>query len=94
MEHLEPKVADHSILISVFLRPEENPAFHNHSRVYLPYCSSDVYTGDREAGLLTQGFTFNGKHIFMAMMEDLIANTDILGASQVHHCPWRVTRWS
>jgi len=63
--------------------PEENPAFHNHSRVYLPYCSSDVYTGDREAGLITQGFTFNGKHIFMAMMEDLIASTDIIAASQV-----------
>ena len=30
-----------------------------------------------------QGFTFNGKHIFTGLMEDLIANTDILDAEQV-----------
>ena len=30
-----------------------------------------------------QGFTFNGKHIFTGLMEDLIANTDILNAEQV-----------
>ena len=35
-------------------RVEENPAFHDFSLVYLPYCSSDVYTGTREGGILTQ----------------------------------------
>ena len=30
-----------------------------------------------------QGLTFNGKHIFTGLMEDLIANTDILNAEQV-----------
>ena len=30
-----------------------------------------------------QGFTFNGKHIFTGLMEDLIATTDILDAEQV-----------
>lgn len=35
-------------------RLEENPAFHDFSLVYLPYCSSDVYTGTREGSILTQ----------------------------------------
>jgi len=62
---------------------EENPAFYEHSLVFQPYCSSDVYTGNREGSIFTQGFTFNGKHIFTGLMEDLIANTDILNAEQV-----------
>ena len=35
-----------------------------------------------------QGFTFNGKHIFTGLMEDLIATTDILDAEQVGELHW------
>ena len=63
--------------------PEENPAFHDYNIAYVPYCSSDWYTGTRNASALTEGFVFHGKYIVMAIIEDLIQNTWITEAEEV-----------
>ena len=47
---------------------ESNPAFHDALRVFVPYCSSDVWTGTREAGEDTAGRHFMGKHIVRAVI--------------------------
>ena len=52
--------------------PEENPPFHNFGRVYLHYCSSDVYSGTRNASADTNGYYFYGKHIIEALLEDIL----------------------
>ena len=51
--------------------------------MYVPYCSSDVYTGTRNASELTQNFYFHGHHIVTALLEDLIRHTGITEAEQV-----------
>ena len=52
--------------------PEENPPFHNFGRVYLHYCSSDVYSGTRNASADTNSYYFYGKHIIEALLEDIL----------------------
>ena len=47
---------------------ENNPAFHDALRVFVPYCSSDVWTGTREAEEETAGRHFMGKHIVRAVI--------------------------
>eukprot|EP00091_Calanus_sinicus_P021653 TRINITY_DN6511_c0_g2_i4.p1 TRINITY_DN6511_c0_g2~~TRINITY_DN6511_c0_g2_i4.p1 ORF type:complete len:285 (-),score=77.36 TRINITY_DN6511_c0_g2_i4:72-926(-) len=53
--------------------PAKNPAFHNFLRVFLPYCSSDLYMG---TGNVTYGnnrkFFFHGRHIVDALVKDII----------------------
>ena len=51
--------------------------------VFVPYCSSDVYTGTRNASELTQNLYFHGHHIVTALFDDLIRNTWITEAEQV-----------
>ena len=63
--------------------PEINPAFHDFYKIYVPYCSSDVFSGTRDGSFLTDNFTFHGHHIFTALTEDLIKNTWITQAEQV-----------
>ena len=65
--------------------PDENPAFYDYNIAYVPYCSSDWYTGTRNASLLTDGFVFHGKYIVMAIIEDLIQNTWITEAEEVNN---------
>jgi len=60
-----------------------NPAFHNYFKIFLPYSSSDVHAGTRSASLLTNNYTFHGKYIFKAFVEDIIKNTWITSAEQV-----------
>ena len=60
-----------------------NPAFHDFFKVFVPYCSSDVYTGTRDGSILTDNFTFHGHHIFSALAQDLIDTTQITSAQQV-----------
>ena len=45
--------------------PEENPPFHNFGRVYLPYCSSDGYSGTRTASADTNGYYFHCKQLVL-----------------------------
>ena len=51
--------------------------------MYVPYCSSDWYTGTRDASPLTQNFTFHGHFIIEALVKDLIARTEIAAAEKV-----------
>ena len=41
-------------------------------QVSVHYCSSDLWTGRREASDDTAGYTFHGQHILEAVVEDLM----------------------
>lgn len=60
--------------------PEKNPAFHNFLRVFVPYCSSDLYMG---TGNVTYGnnrkFFFHGRYIVDALVKDIIKNKPDVG---------------
>ena len=51
--------------------------------VYVPYCSSDLYSGTRNASTETNGRVFYGKHIIQAIIDDLIADNWIQQAEKV-----------
>ena len=51
--------------------------------VYVPYCSSDLYAGTRNASSETNGRVFYGKHIIAAIIDDLIADNWIQQAEKV-----------
>ena len=42
---------------------------------YVPYCSSDIYTGTRAPSEQSEGLAFYGRHIVMAILADLLENT-------------------
>ena len=50
---------------------------------YVPYCSSDVYTGTRNASAGTGNLIFHGKYIVKAIIQDLIDNTWVTEAEEV-----------
>lgn len=50
---------------------------------FVPYCSSDCYTGTKNSSLITDGLTFHGKYIVKAILDDLIQNTWITEAEEV-----------
>ena len=50
---------------------------------YVPYCSSDCYTGTRNSSLIFDGMAFHGKYIVTAVLDDLIKNTWITEAEEV-----------
>ena len=50
---------------------------------YVPYCTSDCYTGTRNASSETDGLIFHGKYVVKAVLEDLIQNTWISEAEEV-----------
>ena len=50
---------------------------------YVPYCSSDCYTGTRNASPLFDGLAFHGHYIVQAVLDDLIQNTWITEAEEV-----------
>ena len=45
---------------------------HHYLQVYVPYCTSDVYTGRRDAVEESGGYTFHGKYVLEAVIEDLL----------------------
>ena len=49
----------------------------------MPYCSSDVYTGTRNASAETGDLFFHGKYIVKAIIKDLMENTWITEAEEV-----------
>ena len=52
--------------------------------VWVPYCSGDVYSGQRlGASEETYGLHFNGHHIIKAVIQDLKARHGLQAASQV-----------
>ena len=50
---------------------------------YVPYCSSDCYTGTRDSSVITDNLTFHGKYIVKAVLDDLMQNTWITQAEEV-----------
>merc|ERR1711872_557822 len=54
--------------------PEENPAFHDWYKVWIPYCSSDEHAGDRVASAETANLHFNGKNIVADVIDQLMAH--------------------
>ena len=53
------------------------------SAAYVPYCSSDCYTGTKAASAATQGFNFHGHYIVQAIVADLLENTWTSQAEEV-----------
>ena len=51
---------------------------------YVPYCSSDCYTGRKDASFATNDLTFHGHYIVEAVLDDLIQNTWITEAEEVN----------
>lgn len=52
--------------------PRENPDFYSANHVYVHYCSSDLWSGDREATRESGGWHFRGARIVRAVIDDLI----------------------
>lgn len=77
-------LTDEKLYQSIF-SPDENinPAFHDFSHMYVPYCSSDLYAGTRNASAQTNGRVFYGKHIMEAIIDNLIADNWIQQAEKV-----------
>jgi hypothetical protein len=57
------------------LSPNDNPDFFNANHVYVPYCSSDVWSGDRGAAPESGGWHFRGARIVRAVIGDLMNPT-------------------
>jgi O-palmitoleoyl-L-serine hydrolase len=51
--------------------PKSNPDFYNANHVVIPYCSSDLWSGDRESSPETGGYEFRGRRILQAVVTDL-----------------------
>merc|ERR1712012_234855 len=63
--------------------PVKNPAFFDYNFAYVPYCSSDCYTGRKNASWVTDNYIFHGHYIVEAIIDDLIKNTWITEAEEV-----------
>ena len=50
---------------------EENPDFYNANHVFVPYCSSDLWSGNRPASFATGGWRFRGYRIVRSVITDL-----------------------
>lgn len=51
--------------------PDVNPAFWDANHVFVPYCSSDFWIGQRTADDVSGGWNFYGAHIVDALIQDL-----------------------
>ena len=49
----------------------DNPDFYNANHVAVPYCSSDLWSGNREKSEATGGHEFRGRRIVRAIIQDL-----------------------
>ena len=60
-----------------------NQALSSAYKVYVPYCTSDMFIGDRAASEDTSGYHFRGKRVFTAMVNSLRKNSDLASATEV-----------
>ena len=60
-----------------------NPYFYDWVRVFFPYCTSDLYSGNRDASNDTNGMAFKGKAMFKAVVTDLISKVKMNHAKRV-----------
>ena len=51
--------------------------------VFVPYCSSDLYSGTANASSVTEGRAFQGKNIFKAIISNLLSTTWLAEAEEV-----------
>eukprot|EP01088_Endostelium_zonatum_P009046 TRINITY_DN22231_c0_g1_i1.p1 TRINITY_DN22231_c0_g1~~TRINITY_DN22231_c0_g1_i1.p1 ORF type:complete len:371 (-),score=78.18 TRINITY_DN22231_c0_g1_i1:38-1150(-) len=58
-----------------------NPDWYRATKVFIAYCSSDSFAGDRPASPMTYHFHFKGKAILRAVIHDLLAK----GLANAHH---------
>ncbi|MCS6800092.1 MAG: pectin acetylesterase-family hydrolase [Myxococcota bacterium] len=78
--HLDPDVELHGGWWSD--DPARNP-FVDATRVYVHYCSSDLWSGDRAASEATGWFHFRGHRILAALFEDLHRRHGLAGATRI-----------
>ena len=52
--------------------PVENPPFHDYRKVNVPYCSSDLYIGNKTHQFGELGINFSGKNIIEAVVTELM----------------------
>jgi len=60
----------------------EDP-FKDYTQVRVHYCSSDTWSGTREASLDSGDLYFYGKHIFEAVIEDLALHFNLLESTNI-----------
>merc|ERR1711915_661068 len=68
-----------------FLLEDEdlNPPFYDFGKIYVPYCSSDIWIGTADASPENGNYFFHGKDIVRALVDDLKKVTNIAGISQI-----------
>ena len=59
---------------------KRNPAFHDFFKIYVPYCSSDVYRGTRASSNATDHLYFYGREIVKAVKDSLANNFNLKSA--------------
>lgn len=60
-----------------------NPDFYGATAVFVPYCSSDVFSGDREEILQGQTWQFRGRRILKQLFVELMDNFGLAEAKSI-----------
>ena len=61
---------------------EENPGLHDSYKVFVPYCTSDVYIGRRDPDNSTAGYSFRGRNVVEAVITDLLSDFSPISITQ------------
>jgi len=61
--------------------PTTNPGLHDSLKVYVPYCTSDGYSGRRPASSESGGYAFFGKAVVEGLVEDLLEK--VIGSNSI-----------
>jgi len=59
----------------------KNPGLHDSFKVYVPYCTSDAYSGRKAASSETGGYAFFGKAVVEGLVEDLLEK--VIGTNRI-----------
>ncbi|EUB57035.1 hypothetical protein EGR_08111 [Echinococcus granulosus] len=58
-----------------------NPNYHNYNTIFVPYCSSDLWTGKKRER--TGGYYFHGSRILTAVIDDLLRQPEFTRVDKV-----------
>ena len=61
---------------------EENPHFSDANHVFVPYCSSDSWSGTASVKN-SEGLTFMGRHILKEVIQELSDQHDLLSSQEL-----------
>ena len=61
---------------------EENPHFSDANHVFVPYCSSDSWSGTASVKN-SEGLTFMGRHILKEVIQELSDKHDLLSSQEL-----------